>query len=111
MTLRRLWIALALSAATAFALRALLLEPFMPVQSLDRPDAAEPLLVPVQSAARLSGDQALAISRCDPGQGLDLTRDLEIWVCVAWASGAVQGLELRPGEGVGRFAAGGDACL
>ena len=73
------WVA----AAAKAALRALLLEPFTPVQALKRPDAAEPLSVPVQSAARLSGDQALAISRCDPGVGLDLTRNLEVWVRVA----------------------------
>ena len=102
-----MWVA---SAARA-ALLALLGRPFEPQQLVEQPDGGAPLLVPVRSAARLSAGQALAISRCDPGQGLDLTRDLEIWVRVAWASGAVQGLELRPGEGVGRFAAGGDACV
>ncbi len=90
---------------------ALLENPFEPHQLVERPDGDEPLLVPVRSAARLSEDQALAISRCDPGPGLDLTRDLEIWVRVAWSTGAVQGLDLRPGEGVGRFAASGDACV
>ena len=98
------------SAARA-ALLALLGHPFEPQQLVTQPDGGPTLRVPVRSAARLSAGQALAISRCDPGQGLDLTRDLEIWVRVAWASAAVQGLELRPGEGVGRFAAGGDACV
>ena len=102
-----MWVA---SAARA-ALLALLGRPFEPQQLVEQPDGGAPLLVPVRSAARLSAGQALAISRCDPGPGLDLTRDLEIWVRVAWASGAAQGLELRPGEGVGRFAAGGDACV
>ena len=101
------WVA---SAARA-ALLALLGHPFESKQLVTQPDGGAPLLVPVRSAARLSDDQALAISCCDPGPGLDLTRDLEIWVRVAWASAAVQGLELQPGEGVGRFAAGGDACV
>jgi len=98
------------SAARA-ALRALLGHPFEPKQEVVQPDGGDPLLVPVRSAARLSDDQALAISRCDPGPGLDLTRDLEIWVRVAWTPSADQGLVLMPGEGVGRFGAGGDACL
>ena len=102
-----MWVA---SAARA-ALQALLGNPFEPKQQVVQPDGGEPLLVPVRSAARLSDDQALAISRCDPGPGLDLTRDLEIWVRVAWTPSADQGLVLTPGEGVGRFGAGGDACL
>ena len=102
-----MWVA---SAARA-ALQALLGNPFEPQQQLVQPDGGESLLVPVRSAARLSDDQALAISRCDPGSGLDLTRDLEIWVRVAWTSNADQGLVLMPGEGVGRFGSGGDACL
>ena len=102
-----MWVA---SAARA-ALRALLGHPFEPKQEVVQPDGGDPLLVPVRSAARLSNDQALAISRCDPGPGLDLTRDLEIWVRVAWTPSADQGLVLMPGEGVGRFGAGGDACL
>ena len=101
------WVA----AAAKAALRALLLEPFTPVQALKRPDGAEPLSVPVQSAARLSGDQALAISRCDPGVGLDLTRDLEVWVRVAWVAPAADRLELRAGEGLGTLGAGGELCL
>ena len=101
------WVA----AAAKAALRALLLEPFTPVQALKRPDAAEPLSVPVQSAARLSGDQALAISRCDPGVGLDLTRNLEVWVRVAWVAPAADRLELRAGEGLGTLGAGGELCL
>ena len=64
----------------------------------------------VQSAARLSTDQALAISRCDPGMGLDLTRDLEIWVRVAWIASSGDRLQLRAGEGLGTLGAGGELC-
>ena len=106
------WVA----AAAKAALRCLLAEPFISVQTLERPDAAEPLSVAVQSAARLSGEQALAISRCDPGPGLDLTRDLEVWVRVAWTSppadrSSTDRLQLRAGEGLGTLGAGGALCL
>ena len=100
-----------MAAAARAALRALLEQPFTSLQSLDQPDGAAPLSVPVQSAARLSGDQALAISRCDPGPGLDLTRDLEVWVRVAWLPPAADRLQLRAGEGLGTLGAGGALCL
>ncbi|MCT0203327.1 cobalt-precorrin-5B (C(1))-methyltransferase CbiD [Synechococcus sp. CS-602] len=65
--------------------------------------------VPVEAAARLGGGTALGISRCQPGEGLDLTRDLAIWVWAsAWPAGEApprQGtgewLRLEAGEGVG----------
>ena len=101
------WVA----AAARAALQALLGHPFEPEQHLLQPDGGEPLLVPVQSAARLSGEQAMAISRCDPGPGLDLTRDLEIWVRVAWSASADPALQVRAGDGVGTLGAGGDPCV
>ncbi len=101
-----------MAAAAKAALRALLEQPFIVLQSLDQPgEAAEPLSVPVQSAARLGAGQALAICRCDPGKGLDLTRDLEVWVRVAWIPSPGEGLQLLAGEGLGTLGAGGALCL
>ena len=99
-----------MAAAAKAALRALLEQPFSSVQLLDQPGGAEPLSVPVQSAARLSAGQALATSRCDPGLGLDLTRDLEIWVRVAWIAWSGERLQLRAGEGLGTLGVGGELC-
>ena len=100
-----------MASAARAALQALLGHPFESKQLLTQPAGGAPLQVPVRSAARLSDDQALAISCCDPGPGLDLTRDLEIWVRVAWSTDSVSRLDLRPGEGVGRLGSGGDACV
>ena len=86
-------------------------EPFAAEQLLNQVDQAEILRVPVMSAARLEGNQALAICRCDPGPGLDLTRDLEIWVRVAWINAEQPALKLLAGEGIGRFGADGDPCV
>ena len=56
--------------------------------------------VPVCSAAlALAPGEALGISLCDPGPGLDLTRDLEVWVRVAWIAASQPVLELQAGEG------------
>ena len=100
------WVA----AAAQAALRALLGQSFEAEQHLDQPGAQPALTVAVQSAARLGDDQALAISRCDPGPGLDLTRDLEIWVRVSWTTNA-GGLELKAGEGFGTLGTGGALCI
>ncbi|MDP6852047.1 MAG: cobalt-precorrin-5B (C(1))-methyltransferase, partial [Prochlorococcaceae cyanobacterium ETNP1_MAG_8] len=75
------WVAAAARAAT----EALLGRPFNFSQLLELPGGEKTLAVPVTSAAVLfGGKQAMAISHCDPGSGLDLTQGLEIWVCVQW---------------------------
>ncbi len=80
-------------------------------QSLQIPGRDEALLVPIQSAAPLHGGElALAISRCDPGPGLDLTRDLEIWVQARWSHTEAGWLQIIPGEGIGRQGRDGDLC-
>ncbi|MFL0789990.1 MAG: cobalt-precorrin-5B (C(1))-methyltransferase CbiD [Prochlorococcus sp.] len=105
------WVAAAAQAAT----HALLGRSFQPDQSLIVPDRSEPLLVPVRSAATLSaGKQALAISHCDPGPGLDLTMGMEIWVWVQWQQlvpAADSWLCLVPGVGVGTIGVAGPASV
>ena len=108
------WVA----AAARAALQCLLAMPVDESQVLTLPDRSEPLRVPVQSVAPLAqGEQALAISRCDPGPGLDLTRGLEIWVRLCWRQPApieAEGddwLELVAGEGVGRMVADQRLCI
>tara|TARA_E500000331_G_scaffold37619_1_gene31354 strand:+ start:1232 stop:2392 length:1161 start_codon:yes stop_codon:yes gene_type:complete len=113
------WVAAAARAAT----EALLGRPFSASQLLELPDRDEPFAVSVTSAAVLAGgEQALAISHCDPGPGLDLTRGLEIWVCVQWQELVVgvddelnvhseAWLNLVAGKGVGTLGSGGEACV
>ncbi|EAQ70280.1 MULTISPECIES: cobalt-precorrin-5B (C(1))-methyltransferase CbiD [unclassified Synechococcus] len=108
------WVA----AAARAALQCLLGMPVDERQVLTLPDRSEPLHVPVQSVAPFAqGEQALAISRCDPGPGLDLTRGLEIWVRLCWRQPApieAEGddwLELVAGEGVGRMEANQRLCI
>jgi cobalt-precorrin-5B (C1)-methyltransferase len=54
------------------------------------PPGAVPVPVPVEAAAALGDGWALGQARCDPGEGLDLTRGLVVWVLVRWR-------ELAPG--------------
>jgi len=67
--------------------------------------------VQVQAASLLNaGERALAITICDPGPGLDLTRGLEIWVIVSRAC-RDSGLQICAGAGVGRLEQDGSLCI
>ena len=97
--------------------------PFLEKQPLNLPEKADQLLVPVVSAAVLDGGQkALAISHCDSGADLDITRGLEIWVFVQWIKDlsitnsdqkeeAPPRFEIVPGMGVGKFEGTGEICI
>ena len=78
----------------------------------DRPERP-PQTVPVEAAALLGPGRALAISRCEPGEGLDLTRGLAVWVEARLVAIEPQQpwLQLEAGEGVGVLAGGGELCV
>ncbi len=75
--------------------------------------SAEP--VPVVAAAPLGEGRALAVARCEPGDGLDLTRGLVVWVEAAWhpldPAAADGWLSLEAGEGVGVHAESRAICV
>ena len=119
------WLALAARAAVA-VLRG---EPW---QAERRLDLLEPLgwtSLPLRAAAPLTQGWALGEAVCEPGEGLDLTRGLVVWVLARWepalappatatataTAGAGAGedwgwLQLEAGEGVGVHAASGQAA-
>ena len=102
------WVAAAARAATA----CLRNESSEPLQPLVLASGADPCQVPVVAAAPLGDGSALAMARCEPGDGvLDLTRGLLVWVQARWCDGPGDWLELVAGEGVGRLAASGEICL
>ena len=79
----------------------------------DSSEAQQPVAVPVEGAALLAPDRALGISRCQPGDGLDLTRGLAVWVEARWAELAPDQswLHLEAGEGVGVLAGSAELCV
>ena len=123
LSVRGLTLPVWLAAAARAALAVLLEEPFAAQQPLELLVPAGVAAVPVQAAARLGPDWALGETCCDPGDGLDLTRGLLVWVLARWWEGSADPaaadpataladwLRLEPGEGVGVRAASGEACL
>ena len=110
-----------LAAAARAALGALRGEPFSATVALELLQPAGVVPIPVRAAARLGDGLALGESCCDPGDGLDLTRGLLVWVTARWlsprapgadaGSGGDEWLQLEAGEGVGVHEATGEACL
>jgi len=131
------WVA----AAARAAVGALLGERDGPAVMLELLEPPGAVPVPVEAAAALGDGWALGQARCDPGEGLDLTRGLVVWVLLRWrelapgpsppvppprlsageaaalpAPGALEPspepwLLIEAGEGVGIHAANGEACL
>jgi cobalt-precorrin-5B (C1)-methyltransferase len=130
-----------LAAAACAAVAALRGEPWQAERWLELLEPAGLAPVPVQAAAALADGWTLAESRCEPGDGLDLTRGLAVWVLARWlepshaSSGAKGGedtrgeqqaekgqqpdqdqdqdpwLQLEAGEGVGVIASSGQLCI
>ncbi|MEO0536955.1 MAG: cobalt-precorrin-5B (C(1))-methyltransferase CbiD [Cyanobacteria bacterium P01_A01_bin.123] len=69
--------------------------------------------IPIEQVAPLADGSILAISRSDPGNNLDLTRDTPIWAQVRWGTlDQVDTIVIAGGEGIGRQANGlGDAAI
>jgi cobalt-precorrin-5B (C1)-methyltransferase len=105
------WVA----AAARAALGQLRGDPFQEQQPLQLDPATpglDPELVAVVAAAPLGEGRALAVARCEPGDGLDLTRGLVVWVEAAWRSPEPEAwLWLEAGEGVGVHADSRALCL
>ncbi len=63
--------------------------------------------ISIEQSALLPDASALAITRSDPGDNLDLTRHTPIWSIVSWASAdQTEQVLLEGGEGIGQHADG-----
>ncbi|MEM6597036.1 MAG: cobalt-precorrin-5B (C(1))-methyltransferase CbiD [Cyanobacteria bacterium P01_C01_bin.69] len=79
------------------------------IVSLHLIEPDETVEIPIEQSSLLSKNEALAITRSDPGDNLDLTRHTPIWSVVCWAnSEQTEQIAIEGGEGIGQHA-GGDA--
>lgn len=100
-------------AAAVAALRCL--QQGQAVQSVlvDLIEPAQIVEIPVEQTAGLLEGMALAITRSDPGDNLDLTRNTPIWALVEWQSSRRDGesVLIKGGVGLGRHSEGGEAAI
>ena len=70
---------------------------------IDLIEPATTAVIPIEQVALLDSRSALAMTRSDPGDNLDLTRNMSIWAVVAWGEPEqTEAIALQAGEGVGR---------
>lgn len=70
--------------------------------TLDLINPQESVEIPIEQVSKLGPHQALAITRSDPGDNLDLTRHTPIWALVEWAPpDQAESIVLKGGEGIG----------
>lgn len=89
------------TAAAIAALCRLRQQPLASVQvDLVNPD--QTVEIAVEYVAQIRAEMALAITRSDPGDNLDLTRNTPIWALVEWQEAGEQ-INIKGGEGIGRL--------
>lgn len=92
--------------ATGAALAALqhLQNPNQPISSvkINLIEPNELAEIPIEQVASLSENTALAITRSDPGDNLDLTRNTPIWAKIEIEPNTPPELIIKGGEGIGR---------
>lgn len=72
--------------------------------SIDLIEPAQIAEIPVEQVAGLSDKMALAITRSEPGENLDITKGTPVWALVEWEQGGDgEKIVIKGGEGVGRI--------
>ena len=75
--------------------------------AIDLINPVETVEISIEQVALLGDRAALAITRSDPGDNLDLTRNTPIWSVVRWAGdNQSDRIVLSGGEGIGRHSGG-----
>ncbi|MBD2446310.1 cobalt-precorrin-5B (C(1))-methyltransferase [Nostoc sp. FACHB-152] len=72
------------------------------VVAIDLIEPAQVAEIAIEQVAGLSENMALAITRSDPGDNLDLTRDTPIWSMVEWGGETEAAVTIKGGEGIGK---------
>jgi cobalt-precorrin-5B (C1)-methyltransferase len=80
------------------------------IDLIEPPQTAE---VPIEQVAEIQAGIALAVTRSNPGDNLDLTRNTPVWALVKWGQASqTEAIQLLGGEGIGRQVnAGGKAAI
>jgi cobalt-precorrin-5B (C1)-methyltransferase len=80
--------------------------------AIDLIEPARVVAIPIEQVARIAAHTALAITRSEPGDNLDLTRHTPVWALVEVTQEEGEGKEItiQGGEGIGKQS-GGQAAI
>jgi len=110
-------------AAAKSATNILIGNQFKDTEIIDLPNQRESIRVPICSSSVLdNGKRSLAVSHCQSGLPLDVTRGLEIWAYIQFSKASLQSeklvdngfpdwLDFHGGYGVGKFESSGQPCI
>ena len=113
------WVA----AAAKSAANTLIGNKFRDNERIDLPNKEESITVPITSSALLdNGKGSLAVTHCQSGLPLDITRGAEIWAYIQFSKANFQSkskvenrfpdwLDFHAGYGVGKFQVSGQPCI
>ena len=91
------------TAAAVGAIRHLKNNSGMDTVEVDLINPAKVVTIPIQQVAKLADNQALAITKSDPGENLDITRNTPIWALVTLKKSTKSRLIINGGEGIGKI--------
>lgn len=70
---------------------------------VDLIEPAQTVEIPIEQVAGITKNSALAVTKSNPGDNIDLTRNTPIWALVEWAQPEqIEQIKLVGGEGIGR---------
>ena len=110
-------------AAAKSATNILIGNKYKDTEIINLPNKEESIRVPISSSALLeNGQKSLAVSHCQSGLSLDVTRGLEIWAYIQLTkstshsgkiveNGFPDWLDFHAGYGVGKFESSGQPCI
>ena len=110
-------------AAAKSAMNILIGKKFKDTEKIYLPNNKKSIRVPVCSSALLdNGDRSLAVSHCQSGLPLDVTKGLEIWAYTQFSKASLKPetiiengfpcwLDFHAGYGVGKFKLSGQPCI
>ncbi len=113
------WIVAAAKSATNI----LIGNQFKDAETIDLPNQEAPITVPICSSALVdNGERSLAVTHCQSGLPLDITRGIEIWAYIQLIKSSFQSekivdngfpdwLDFHAGFGVGKFESSGQPCI
>ena len=93
------------AAAAVAALRHLLNYPSGETVEIDLIKPPQIVTIPIEQVAKLGADRALAITRSEPGDNLDITRNTPVWALVSQKESHGPQIIINGGEGMGKIVA------